>query len=104
MGMPASEAQALAQAARQFFAAEADTHALLCPSLDEHLSAALHCYTRAIDIYVELPEVSLAAALCAEAAKSLRSIDRHNLALSFLKRAVKLQSKVCRREIEWRYQ
>lgn len=93
MGNAAAEAQALAQGARQFFAAEADTHALLCPSLDEHLAAAVHCFSRAADLYVQLPEPALAAALCTEAGQCLRSIDRAPLAMSFLQRAVQLQSK-----------
>lgn len=95
MGNSAAEAQALAQGARQFFNAEADYHTLLCPSIDEHLAAAVHCFSRAIDLYVQLQEPSLAAALCTEAGQCLRSIDRAHLAMSFLQRAVQLQSKVC---------
>uniref|UniRef100_A0A131XW66 Factor VIII intron 22 protein n=1 Tax=Ixodes ricinus TaxID=34613 RepID=A0A131XW66_IXORI len=90
-GNAAAEAQSLAQGARQFFEAEASNHALLCPSLDEHLANALHCYSRAVDLYIELPEPALAAALCMEAAHKLRSIERSALAVSFLQRAVKLQ-------------
>ncbi|XP_002434250.2 40-kDa huntingtin-associated protein isoform X2 [Ixodes scapularis] len=90
-GNAAAEAQSLALGARQFFEAEASNHALLCPSLDEHLANALHCYSRAVDLYIELPEPALAAALCMEAAHKLRSIERSALAVSFLQRAVKLQ-------------
>ncbi|KAL3178814.1 hypothetical protein MRX96_009487 [Rhipicephalus microplus] len=93
MGNSAAEAQALAQGARQFFTAEADYHALLCPSIDEHLAAAVHCFSRAIDLYVQLQEPTLAAALCTEAGQCLRSIDRAHLAMTFLQRAVQLQSK-----------
>uniref|UniRef100_A0A1E1XUW4 Factor VIII intron 22 protein n=1 Tax=Amblyomma sculptum TaxID=1581419 RepID=A0A1E1XUW4_AMBSC len=93
MGNTAAEAQALAQGARQFFTAEADSHALLCPSIDEHLSAAVHCFSRAIDLYVQLQEPSLAAALCAEAGQCLRSIDRAPMAMSYLQRAVHLQNR-----------
>ncbi|CAN8002764.1 unnamed protein product [Ixodes hexagonus] len=92
-GNAAAEAQALAQGARQFFAAEAGSHALLCPSLDEHLAAAIHCYSRAVDLYVELPEPALAAALCVEAGQGLRSVGRSALAISFLQRAAQLQSR-----------
>uniref|UniRef100_G3MNG0 Factor VIII intron 22 protein n=1 Tax=Amblyomma maculatum TaxID=34609 RepID=G3MNG0_AMBMU len=93
MGNTAAEAQALAQGARQFFTAEADSHALLCPSIDEHLSAAVHCFSRAIDLYMQLQEPSLAAALCTEAGQCLRSIDRAPLAMSYLQRAVQLQNR-----------
>ena len=47
---PAGEAQALTEAAREFIIAELDNVNLKCPSFQEHLTAAINCYSHAIRV------------------------------------------------------
>ena len=47
---PAGEAQALTEAAREFINAELDNVNLKCPSFQEHLTAAINCYSHAIRV------------------------------------------------------
>jgi len=46
----AGETQALLDAARNFVKAEIDNVGLKCPSFQEHLTAAVNCYSHAIRV------------------------------------------------------
>ena len=47
----AGEAQALTEAARSFLEAEMNNRDIKCPSFEEHLTAAINCYSHAIRVW-----------------------------------------------------
>ena len=46
----AGESQSLTEAARNFLEAEVANQDLQCPSFNEHLTAAINCYSHAIRV------------------------------------------------------
>ena len=50
----AGEAQALTEAARSFLEAEMNNRDIRCPSFEEHLTAAINCYSHAIRVSVTI--------------------------------------------------
>lgn len=89
---PAGEAQALTEAAREFINAELDNVNLKCPSFQEHLTAAINCYSHAIRVHIENKNVSLAAALSLELGNALQRLNKPGEAMSHFQRAAELQS------------
>ncbi|KAK3090450.1 hypothetical protein FSP39_011960 [Pinctada imbricata] len=88
----AGEAQALTDAARSFMEAEQTNIELRCPSFEEHLTAAINCYSHAIRVHIENNNVALAAALCIELGNALKKIGKSGEAMSHFQRAAELQS------------
>ena len=85
------EGQALTEAARLFLDAELSSKELGCPSFQEHLNAAINCYSHAIRVHVENKQAPLAAALCLEIGNALKSLRRPGEAIAHYQRAAELQ-------------
>lgn len=94
MGNPSAEAQSLVHGARLFLDAEQKNHEIRCPSFNEHLNAAISCYNHAIKVYMEQDQMTLAAALCLELGKALRSLGQPAEAIPHLQKAADLQNQV----------
>ncbi|XP_076075099.1 40-kDa huntingtin-associated protein-like isoform X1 [Mytilus galloprovincialis] len=90
----AGEAQALTEAARAFLEAEMNNRDIKCPSFEEHLTAAINCYSHAIRVYIENNNPSLAAALCIELGNALQKLERPGEAMAHFQRAAELQSQM----------
>ncbi|KAJ8319451.1 hypothetical protein KUTeg_004542, partial [Tegillarca granosa] len=88
----AGEAHALTEAARAFLQAELSNRELKCPSFEEHLTAAINCYSHAIRVHIENNHVSLSAALCIELGNALKELNKPGEAMSHFQRAAELQS------------
>ena len=91
LGNGAGEAQALTEAARAFLESEHNSREIHSPSFQEHLSAAINCYSHAIRVHIENKQAALAAALCVELGTSLRKLNKQNEALIHFQRAAELQ-------------
>lgn len=90
LGNPAGETQALVHGARLFLEAENLNRKLNCPSLDDHLNAAINCYNHAIRIHIEQKHSSLAAALCIELGNTLRELTKPLEAIAYYQKAAEL--------------
>lgn len=88
----AGEAQALTHAARAFLQAENTNKQIKCPSFEEHLSAAVNCYSHAIRVHIENKQMPLAAALCIELGNSLKSFGKAGEAMAHYQRGTELLS------------
>ncbi|KAJ3615104.1 hypothetical protein NHX12_018672 [Muraenolepis orangiensis] len=66
------EALALTDAARLFLSSEKENRALQAPGFDEHLQAALNCYSFAIKVYIEMNQPIMAASLSLELGNALK--------------------------------
>ncbi|XP_068097743.1 40-kDa huntingtin-associated protein-like [Hyperolius riggenbachi] len=88
------EALALTEAARLFLQEECHAHELHCPAYEEHLQAAINCYSFAIKVYSELNQPVMAASLCLELGNALRDMSKLEEALIYFQRAAELQSQV----------
>ncbi|XP_075689736.1 40-kDa huntingtin-associated protein-like isoform X4 [Rhinoderma darwinii] len=88
------EAMALTEAARLFLQEEKDTQHLKCPGFEEHLQAAINCYSFAIKVYIELNQPVMAASLCLELGNSLKDMNKLGEALVYFQRAAELQTQV----------
>ncbi|XP_029655189.1 40-kDa huntingtin-associated protein isoform X1 [Octopus sinensis] len=88
----AGEAQALTEAARSFLEAEMANRDLKCPSFEEHLSAAINCYSHAIRVHIENKQPALGAALCMELGDVLMSLNKASESMGHYQRAAELQS------------
>ncbi|ELT92152.1 hypothetical protein CAPTEDRAFT_164298 [Capitella teleta] len=91
IGNPPGEAQALTEAARSFLTAEKTVKDLRCPSFNEHLNAAINCYSHAIRVHIENNQSPLAAALCLELGNALKSLGRPSEAIQHYQRSAELQ-------------
>ncbi|XP_064604680.1 40-kDa huntingtin-associated protein-like isoform X2 [Liolophura sinensis] len=89
---PAGETQALTDAARSFLQAQAAERDLQCPTFEEHLTAAINCYSHAIRVHIENKQSALAAALCIELGNALKSFDKPGEAMLHFQRAAELQA------------
>ena len=85
------EVEALVEAARLFLKAERENLELKCPSFEEHLTEAVHCYNQAIKIQCAQSNSALAACLCLEIADALRSMNRFSEAMVHYQHAAELQ-------------
>ncbi|XP_064419360.1 40-kDa huntingtin-associated protein isoform X2 [Latimeria chalumnae] len=88
------EAMALTEAARLFLQAEKETHRLRCPGFEEHLQAAINCYSFAIKVYIELSQPIMAASLCLEVGNALKEMNKPGEAVVYFQRASELQTQV----------
>ncbi|KAG9483880.1 hypothetical protein GDO78_009674, partial [Eleutherodactylus coqui] len=88
------EAMALTEAARLFLQEEKETQRLKCPGFEEHLQAAINCYSFAIKVYIELNQPVMAASLCLELGNSLKDMNKLGEALVYFQRAAELQTQV----------
>ncbi|XP_053471686.1 40-kDa huntingtin-associated protein isoform X2 [Ictalurus furcatus] len=88
------EALALTDAARLFLASEQETRALQAPGFDEHLQAALNCYSFAIKVYIEMNQPVMAASLSLELGKALKEMNKPGEAIIHFQRAAELQSQM----------
>ncbi|XP_047659253.1 40-kDa huntingtin-associated protein isoform X2 [Tachysurus fulvidraco] len=88
------EALALTDAARLFLASEQETRALHAPGFDEHLQAALNCYSFAIKVYIEMNQPVMAASLSLELGKALKEMNKPGEAIMHFQRAAELQSQM----------
>lgn len=88
---PAGEAQALTEAARAFLEAEIVNNELRCPGFEEHLSAAINCYSHSIRVHIENKQPSIAASLCIELGNALRALNKSGEATTHYERARELQ-------------
>ncbi|XP_074647592.1 40-kDa huntingtin-associated protein-like [Tubulanus polymorphus] len=88
---PAGEAQALVNAARNFLEADIALRDLKCPNFDEHISAAVNCYSHAIRVHLENKQTALAAALSIELGNALRDIGKTSEAIVHYQKAADLQ-------------
>uniref|UniRef100_A0A8C6MM25 Coagulation factor VIII associated 2 n=1 Tax=Nothobranchius furzeri TaxID=105023 RepID=A0A8C6MM25_NOTFU len=75
------EALALTDAARLFLSSEKEIRALQAPGFDEHLQAALNCYSFAIKVYIEMNQPVMAASLCLEVGNALKVRSYYRLRL-----------------------
>ncbi|GFO02261.1 factor viii intron 22 protein-like [Plakobranchus ocellatus] len=89
---PAGEAQALTDAARSFLEAEQMDKELRVPGFQEHLTAAINCYSHAIRVHIENKQIALAASLCLEVGNVLRKMNKPGEAIVHYQRASELQS------------
>ncbi|KAE8611082.1 hypothetical protein XENTR_v10012332 [Xenopus tropicalis] len=88
------EAMALTEAARLFLQEEKETQRLKCPGFEEHLQAAINCYSFAIKVYIELNQPVMAASLCLELGNSLKDMSKLGEAIVYFQRAAELQTQV----------
>ncbi|CAJ0960581.1 unnamed protein product, partial [Ranitomeya imitator] len=88
------EAMALTEAARLFLQEEKETQRLKCPGFEEHLQAAINCYSFAIKVYIELNQPVMAASLCLELGNSLKDMNKLGEAVVYFQRAAELQTQV----------
>ncbi|XP_062866497.1 40-kDa huntingtin-associated protein isoform X1 [Trichomycterus rosablanca] len=88
------EALALTDAARLFLASEQETQALHAPGFDEHLQAALNCYSFAIKVHIEMNQPVMAASLSLELGKALKEMNRPGEAIVHFQRSAELQSQI----------
>ncbi|XP_034544519.1 40-kDa huntingtin-associated protein isoform X2 [Notolabrus celidotus] len=86
------EALALTDAARLFLSSEKENRALQAPGFDEHLQAALNCYSFAIKVYIEMNQPVMAASLCLELGNALKEMNRPGEAIVHYQRAAELQT------------
>ncbi|XP_017554597.1 40-kDa huntingtin-associated protein isoform X2 [Pygocentrus nattereri] len=86
------EALALTDAARLFLASEQENRALQAPGFDEHLQAALNCYSFAIKVYIEMNQPVMAASLSLELGNALKEMNRPGEAVVHFQRAAELQT------------
>ncbi|KAI4871976.1 hypothetical protein NFI96_034497, partial [Prochilodus magdalenae] len=86
------EALALTDAARLFLASECENRALQAPGFDEHLQAALNCYSFAIKVYIEMNQPVMAASLSLELGNALKEMNRPGEAIVHFQRAAELQT------------
>lgn len=91
LGNTTCEVEALVEAARLFLKAERENLELKCPSFEEHLTEAIHCYNQAIKIHCAQNNSALAACLCLEIADVLRSMNRFSEAMVHYQHAAELQ-------------
>jgi len=92
LGNAPGEGHALTEAARAFLAAEKNCQDLLCPSFNEHLNAAINCYSHAIRVHIENKHTPLASALCLELGDALKSLSLPGEAVMHYQHAADLQS------------
>lgn len=90
LGNWCSEASTLIEAARSFVQAERSIQETLCPSFQEHLNAAINCYSHAIRIYLENKQYSLAASLCIELGNALKMFGKTSQSIQHFQRATEL--------------
>uniref|UniRef100_A0A3Q2Z293 Coagulation factor VIII associated n=1 Tax=Hippocampus comes TaxID=109280 RepID=A0A3Q2Z293_HIPCM len=88
------EALALTDAARLFLSSEQENRSLQAPGFDEHLQAALNCYSFAIKVYVEMNQPVMAASLCLELGNALKEMNRPGEAIVHYQRAAELQTQM----------
>ncbi|XP_063796500.1 40-kDa huntingtin-associated protein-like isoform X1 [Pseudophryne corroboree] len=88
------EAMALTEAARLFLQEEKERQHLRCPGFEEHLQAAINCYSFAIKVYIELNQPVMAASLCLELGNALKDMNKLGEALIYFQRAAELQTQV----------
>ncbi|XP_028671197.1 40-kDa huntingtin-associated protein [Erpetoichthys calabaricus] len=88
------EALSLTEAARLFMEAEQETYRLRCPGFEEHLQAAINCYSFAIKVYVEVNQPVMAASLCLELGNALKEMNKPAEAIVYYQRAAELQVQV----------
>uniref|UniRef100_A0A3B3QFP8 Coagulation factor VIII associated n=1 Tax=Paramormyrops kingsleyae TaxID=1676925 RepID=A0A3B3QFP8_9TELE len=86
------EALALTEAARLFLLSERENHSLQAPGFDEHLQAALNCYSFAIKVYIEMNQPVMAASLSLELGNALKEMNRPGEAIVHYQRAAELQA------------
>ncbi|XP_061585946.1 40-kDa huntingtin-associated protein-like [Cololabis saira] len=86
------EALALTEAARLFLSSEKENRALQVPGFDEHLQAALNCYSFATKVYIEMNQPVMAASLCLELGNALKEMNRPGEAVVHFQRAAELQT------------
>uniref|UniRef100_A0A8D0CEK4 Coagulation factor VIII associated n=1 Tax=Scleropages formosus TaxID=113540 RepID=A0A8D0CEK4_SCLFO len=86
------EALALTEAARLFLLSERESRSLRVPGFDEHLQAALNCYSFAIKVYIEMNQPVMAASLSLELGNALKEMNRPGEAIVHFQRAAELQS------------
>uniref|UniRef100_A0A3B3Y7Q7 Factor VIII intron 22 protein n=1 Tax=Poecilia mexicana TaxID=48701 RepID=A0A3B3Y7Q7_9TELE len=86
------EALALTDAARLFLSSEKEIRALQAQGFDEHLQAALNCYSFAIKVYIEMNQPVMAASLCLELGNALKEMNRPGEAIVHFQRAAELQT------------
>ncbi|XP_047435212.1 40-kDa huntingtin-associated protein isoform X2 [Mugil cephalus] len=86
------EALALTDAARLFLSSEKESRSLQAPGFDEHLQAALNCYSFAIKVYIEMNQPVMAASLCLELGNALKEMNRPGEAIVHYQRAAELQT------------
>uniref|UniRef100_A0A3Q4I1C6 Coagulation factor VIII associated n=1 Tax=Neolamprologus brichardi TaxID=32507 RepID=A0A3Q4I1C6_NEOBR len=85
------EALALTDAARLFLSSEKENRALQAPGFDEHLQAALNCYSFATKVYIEMNQPVMAASLCLELGNALK-VKLPGEAIVHYQRAAELQT------------
>lgn len=86
-----AEAYALTEAARSFLLSEHSVQDIHCPSFQEHLNAAINCYSHAIRVFLENKLCAMAAALSIELGNSLKTLGRPGEAVQHYHRAAELQ-------------
>ncbi|KAJ4945024.1 hypothetical protein JOQ06_013563 [Pogonophryne albipinna] len=86
------EALALTDAARLFLTSEKENRALQAPGFDEHLQAALNCYSFAIKVHIEMNQPVMAASLSLELGNALKEMNRPGEAIVHYQRAAELQT------------
>uniref|UniRef100_A0A8C2WJ63 Coagulation factor VIII associated n=1 Tax=Cyclopterus lumpus TaxID=8103 RepID=A0A8C2WJ63_CYCLU len=87
------EALALTDAARLFLSSEKENRALQAPGFDEHLQAALNCYSFAVKVHIEMNQPVMAASLCLELGNALK-MNRPGEAIVHFQRAAELQTQM----------
>ncbi|XP_063064953.1 40-kDa huntingtin-associated protein isoform X2 [Engraulis encrasicolus] len=88
------EALALTDAARLFLQAEQEQRQLQAPGFDEHLQAALNCYSFAVKVYIEMNQPVMAASLCLELGNALKEMNKPGEAIIHFQRASELQTQM----------
>uniref|UniRef100_A0A8C2WMI3 Coagulation factor VIII associated n=1 Tax=Cyclopterus lumpus TaxID=8103 RepID=A0A8C2WMI3_CYCLU len=88
------EALALTDAARLFLSSEKENRALQAPGFDEHLQAALNCYSFAVKVHIEMNQPVMAASLCLELGNALKEMNRPGEAIVHFQRAAELQTQM----------
>ncbi|XP_058877179.1 40-kDa huntingtin-associated protein-like [Acipenser ruthenus] len=88
------EALSLTEAARLFMEAERETQQLRSPGFEEHLQAAVNCYSFAVKVYIEVNQPVMAASLCLELGNALKEMNKPSEAAVYFQRAAELQVQV----------
>lgn len=92
MNDPSGEAEAWANAGRQFIAAEDKLFSARHPSYWDSLDAAIHCFMLAIEAHVKHKNDIMAAMYCLEIAHKLKYFKKYHEALTYFQRAVGYQT------------
>eukprot|EP01137_Pigoraptor_chileana_P019518 Opistho-2@80664 len=91
LGNGLGEADKAAKAGQLYMEAEMDYAEMNYPSFEQYAVEAVHCYLLAIETYLSLRRIPLAASLYTELANAMRMLNRPHEAMQFYEKAAGYQ-------------